>query len=137
MIKNIIFLFISQSAADGVDGKNEISHPLVYLFSILIFYKLYTKIISFFHFVFLVCRTNDPFRCRDPSKKCIDIDQTCDGYQDCEDGFDESEKDLGCVTKAPTEPEDGNATTTSVAAPTKSGPQTGEFYSSQSSLPFL
>ena len=37
---------------------------------------------------FLVCETNDPFRCND-TRKCIDIDHTCDGVEDCENGFDE------------------------------------------------
>ena len=38
---------------------------------------------------FLVCKVHEPFRCND-TKKCIDIDCTCDGVEDCENGFDES-----------------------------------------------
>ena len=41
---------------------------------------------------FLVCKTNDPFRCND-TKRCIDIDQTCDDVEDCNNGFDEA---IGC-----------------------------------------
>ena len=33
MIKNIIFLFISQKAADGVDGKMKIFHTFITFYS--------------------------------------------------------------------------------------------------------
>ena len=103
----------------------KLSHRLVYF--TFYFFLLQTLCIKYliFHFVFLVCRTNDPFRCRDPSKKCIDIDQTCDEIQDCDDGFDESEEDLGCLPK--TKPPSPTTTSISDIVPTKSGPQTGEF----------
>ena len=47
----------------------------------------------------VVCYTHDPFRCRDQTKKCIGRDQTCDGIEDCDDGYDET---FACATEAPT-----------------------------------
>ena len=47
----------------------------------------------------VVCYTHDPFRCRDHTKKCIGRDQTCDGIEDCDDGYDET---FACATEAPT-----------------------------------
>ena len=60
-----------------------------------------------------VCYTHDPFRCRDPTKKCIGRDQTCDGTEDCEDGYDET---FACATDA--------ATTTPLTKPTRTRPPT-------------